>query len=163
MIHHGLNVDCSNEYFSWHLLSTHMLFQRVTYFLNSICSCKSWVSITFGLDNQSEAIINTFKTLSLLSWIILYPLYASCRCYALESKHFSTSTPDTPSVRRGRCGRSLSDPHSGRDLVRICLKDGRSVTVPVITRREFIYRTLYPDATDNPYTSVLKGYVRYEH
>jgi len=69
------------------------------------------------------------------------------------------SLKDISEVRRGRCGRSLSDPHSGRDLVRICLKDGRSVTVPVITRREFIYRTLYPDATDNPYTAVLKGYV----
>ena len=68
------------------------------------------------------------------------------------------SLTDVATLRRA-AGRSLIDPHSGRDIVRIVLKDGRAVTVPLITRREFIYRTLYPDAKDNPYCAVLKGYV----
>ena len=31
------------------------------------------------------------------------------------------------------------------------------IMVPLITRKEFIYRTGRPDATDNPYNAVLKG------
>ncbi|XP_072278936.1 deoxyribodipyrimidine photo-lyase-like [Pyxicephalus adspersus] len=31
--------------------------------------------------------------------------------------------------------------------------------LPVITRKEFKYKTLQPDAKDNPYNTVLKGYV----
>ena len=68
------------------------------------------------------------------------------------------SLKDVATVRR-QAGRSLIDPHSGRDVVRIHLRDGKAVTVPVITRREFIYRTVYPDSEDNPYCAVLKGYV----
>jgi len=33
------------------------------------------------------------------------------------------------------------------------------IMVPLITRKEFIYRFGRPDAKDNPYNSVLKGYV----
>ena len=33
------------------------------------------------------------------------------------------------------------------------------VLIPLITRREFIYRTLRPNAKDNPYNAVLRGYV----
>lgn len=33
------------------------------------------------------------------------------------------------------------------------------IMVPLITRKEFIYRTSKPDAKDNPYNAVLKGYV----
>lgn len=31
--------------------------------------------------------------------------------------------------------------------------------LPVITRKEFKYKTLQPDSKDNPYNTVLKGYV----
>ena len=31
--------------------------------------------------------------------------------------------------------------------------------VPLITRKEFIYKTGRPDSEDNPYDPVLKGYV----
>merc|ERR1712062_600268 len=35
----------------------------------------------------------------------------------------------------------------------------RILTIPLITRREFIYRTINPSAKDNPYNAVLRGYV----
>ena len=34
--------------------------------------------------------------------------------------------------------------------------------VPLITRKEFIYKTCRPDSEDNPYDPVLKGYVSRE-
>jgi len=34
--------------------------------------------------------------------------------------------------------------------------------VPLITRKEFIYKTGRPDSEDNPYNPVLKGYVSRE-
>merc|ERR1719273_629331 len=57
------------------------------------------------------------------------------------------------------------DPHSGRDTIRISTKivanskSDRMVAIPLITRREFMYKTLYPNSNDNPYNAVLKGYV----
>ena len=47
------------------------------------------------------------------------------------------------------------DPHTGNDLVPV--KNGR-VMIPVITRKEFKYRTAHPEAKDNPHTAVLRGY-----
>ena len=38
-------------------------------------------------------------------------------------------------------------------------KSDKMVVIPLITRREFMYKTLYPSAKDNPYNAVLKGYV----
>ena len=35
----------------------------------------------------------------------------------------------------------------------------RTIPIPLITRREFMYKTLYPSSNDNPYNAVLKGYV----
>ena len=53
----------------------------------------------------------------------------------------------------------------GRDTIRISTKivanskSDRMVAIPLITRREFMYKTLYPNSNDNPYNAVLKGYV----
>ncbi|KAM9302055.1 deoxyribodipyrimidine photo-lyase-like [Gastrophryne carolinensis] len=44
----------------------------------------------------------------------------------------------------------------GGDVIR---GDAGRFLLPVITRKEFKYKTLQPDAKDNPYNTVLKGYV----
>ena len=93
------------------------------------------------------------------------------------------SLSDVSTLRRHPLSASYIDPHSGRDILRISRnvlvrdvnndqeedtgtrsKTGNSnnngmVVIPLITRREFIYRTLHPNAKDNPYNAVLKGYV----
>jgi len=52
------------------------------------------------------------------------------------------------------------DPHSGRDIIRMSAPTkSKTIAVPLITRREFMYKTLYPSSNDNPYNAVLKGYV----
>jgi len=62
------------------------------------------------------------------------------------------------------------DPHSGRDVIQMPAhillnkatsekNKSRTIPIPLITRREFMYKTLYPSSNDNPYNAVLKGYV----
>ena len=46
------------------------------------------------------------------------------------------------------------DPHTGNDLVPL----PSGLLLPVITRREFKYKTANPQAKDNPHTAVLRGY-----
>ena len=46
------------------------------------------------------------------------------------------------------------DKHTGNDLV----PTPNGKLVPVITRKEFKYKTRNPDAADNPHTAVLRGY-----
>ena len=48
----------------------------------------------------------------------------------------------------------LIDPHTGNDLVRL----PTGVVIPVITRREFKYKTRNPDSRENPHNAVLRGY-----
>merc|ERR1712241_35829 len=93
------------------------------------------------------------------------------------------SLSDVSTLRRHPLSASYLDPYSGRDILRISRKvlvpdasndqeeperkkemNGNSnnddmVVIPLITRHEFIYRTLHPNAKDNPYNAVLKGYV----
>jgi len=76
------------------------------------------------------------------------------------------SLRDVTEVRRNR-SRGFIDPHHGRDMTGIPArllglespKVNDIIMVPLITRKEFIYRFGRPDAKDNPYNSVLKGYV----
>ena len=65
------------------------------------------------------------------------------------------SLQDVVHVRRGQ-GRDLICPYTGNDLV--ALPGSSDLMVPVITRREFKYRTQCPDAKDNPHSAVLAGY-----
>lgn len=69
---------------------------------------------------------------------------------------------------RNHFGKTYIDPKYGRDMVPIKFttlglkgpKSGKDmVMIPLITRKEFIYKTMRPDAKDNPYNPVLKGYV----
>jgi len=84
------------------------------------------------------------------------------------------SLSDISSVRRHPLAASYIDPNSGTDVLRISRRflnqlnlddsfDEKNIkdliTIPLITRREFLYRTRYPKAKDNPYNAVLKGYV----
>ncbi|KAK7114906.1 hypothetical protein V1264_000887 [Littorina saxatilis] len=46
------------------------------------------------------------------------------------------------------------DPHTGNDLVPL----PSGLLLPVITRKEFKYKTAHPQAKDNPHTAVLRGY-----
>ncbi|CAH2324541.1 Hypothetical predicted protein [Pelobates cultripes] len=46
--------------------------------------------------------------------------------------------------------------HSGGDVIK---NQTGCFLLPVITRKEFKYKTLQPSAKDNPYNTVLKGYV----
>ena len=84
------------------------------------------------------------------------------------------SVSDVSSVRNHPLAVPYIDPNSGTDVLRISRRflnqlnfddsfneknNNDMVTIPLITRREFIYRTMYPHAKDNPYNSVLKGYV----
>ena len=77
------------------------------------------------------------------------------------------SLKDVVDVRR-KHGRSFIDPKHGRDMVPVRFsvlgledkKRARDVLmIPLITRKEFIYKTGRPESQDNPYNPVLKGYV----
>jgi len=76
------------------------------------------------------------------------------------------SLHDVTEVRRHH-SRGFIDPQHGRDMTGIpCRllgiqspKVNDIIMVPLITRKEFIYRTSKPEAKDNPYNAVLKGYV----
>lgn len=48
----------------------------------------------------------------------------------------------------------LIDPYTGNDLVEL----PNGVVIPVITRREFKYKTRNPDSKENPHNAVLRGY-----
>lgn len=48
----------------------------------------------------------------------------------------------------------LIDPHTGNDLVQL----PSGVFIPVITRKEFKYKTRNPDSRENPHNAVLRGY-----
>lgn len=63
------------------------------------------------------------------------------------------SLQDVVKLRLAHNGQYI-DPKTGNDLVP--LPNGR--LIPVITRKEFKYRTSHPDAKDNPHTAVLRGY-----
>ncbi|KAM4614484.1 deoxyribodipyrimidine photo-lyase-like [Discoglossus pictus] len=52
--------------------------------------------------------------------------------------------------------RTLGHSDDGEEVVK---NSAGSFLLPVITRREFKYKTLYPNSNDNPYSTVLKGYV----
>ena len=91
------------------------------------------------------------------------------------------SLADVATLRRHPLASPYIDPHSGRDLIKISkdllkIDDNKKetdntktrnkgtantsiLTIPLITRREFIYRTINPSAKDNPYNAVLRGYV----
>jgi len=91
------------------------------------------------------------------------------------------SLADVATLRRHPLASPYIDPHSGRDLIKISkdllkIDDNKRrtdntktrtkgtantsiLTIPLITRREFIYRTINPSAKDNPYNAVLRGYV----
>ena len=77
------------------------------------------------------------------------------------------SLQDVVEVRR-LYGARLIDQKYGRDLLPIPIKllepenesaGNRMFMVPLITRKEFIFKTSRPESEDNPYNSVLKGYV----
>ena len=77
------------------------------------------------------------------------------------------SLEDVVEVRR-KFGGGYLDPRYGRDQLPVPstllgLKSERDmVLVPLITRKEFIYKTGRPESEDNPYDPVLKGYVSRE-
>lgn len=48
----------------------------------------------------------------------------------------------------------LIDPHTGNDLLEL----PNGVMIPLITRKEFKYKTRNPESKDNPHNAVLKGY-----
>ena len=77
------------------------------------------------------------------------------------------SLQDVVEVRRLH-GARLIDQKYGRDLLPIPVKllepenetaRGKMFMVPLITRKEFIFKTTRPDSEGNPYNPVLKGYV----
>ena len=79
------------------------------------------------------------------------------------------SLMDVVEVRRTH-GKGCIDPQYGRDMVPIPYrklglesKNGRDLLmVPLITRKEFIFKTGNPESEDNPFDPVLKGYVSRE-
>ena len=88
------------------------------------------------------------------------------RCIINLEAERAKSLEDVVEVRRNFGGDYL-DPRHGRDLLPIpCTvlglkpsKGKEMLLVPLITRKEFIYKTARPDSEDNPYDPVLKGYV----
>ena len=89
------------------------------------------------------------------------------RCVVDLEKERERSLADVVAVRK-RFEKTYIDPKHGRDMVPIRfstlgLKDPRRakdlLMIPLITRKEFIYKTYRPQSEDNPYNSVLKGYV----
>merc|ERR1712058_136482 len=89
------------------------------------------------------------------------------RCIIDLDKAREASLNDVIQVRE-KYGKQFIDPKYGRDMVPIKfaalgLKGPKSkkdvVMIPLITRKEFIYKTARPENEDNPYNPVLKGYV----
>ena len=88
------------------------------------------------------------------------------RCILNLETEREKSLEDVVNVRR-RFGKGFMDPRYGRDMVPISLtslgikpkKEKDVLMVPLITRKEFIYKTGRPESEDNPYNPVLKGYV----
>ena len=89
------------------------------------------------------------------------------RCVLELEKEREQSLRDVVSARRN-FDKIFIDPKYGRDMVPMKFttlglnppKSGKdTLMVPLITRKEFIYKTMRPDAADNPYNPVLKGYV----
>jgi len=89
------------------------------------------------------------------------------KCIINLEKQREQSLADVVEVRR-KYGKGYIDPQHGRDMAPIPLRllglkhDGSSkdvIMVPLITRKEFIYKTGQPGSEDNPYDPVLKGYV----
>ena len=92
------------------------------------------------------------------------------KCIINLEEEREKSLTDVVEVRR-KFGKGYIDPQHGRDMAAIPIRllglrnDGnpRSVImVPLITRKEFIYKTGRPNSEDNPYDPVLKGYVTRE-
>jgi len=88
------------------------------------------------------------------------------RCIINLEVEREKSLQEVVEVRR-KHGKGYIDPQHGRDMAPIPLKllglkskAGKDILmVPLITRKEFIYKTGRPDSEDNPYNPVLKGYV----
>ena len=91
------------------------------------------------------------------------------KCVLNLEEERQKSLMDVVEVRRTG-GKGFIDPQYGRDMVPIpYIKLGLEspqgwplLMVPLITRREFIFKTGSPDSEDNPYDPVLKGYVTRE-
>jgi len=91
------------------------------------------------------------------------------KCIANLDAERERSLADVVDVRRLH-GKGFIDQHHGYDLAPIPvnllgLKSDRSrkeLLVPLITRKEFIFKTGCPNSEDNPYNAVLKGYVSRE-
>ncbi|XP_077982364.1 deoxyribodipyrimidine photo-lyase-like [Glandiceps talaboti] len=66
------------------------------------------------------------------------------------------SLQDVVEIRK-MCEAELVDPKTGNDLVPIPLANS-TLMLPVITRREFKYKSANPDSKGNPHSAVLKGY-----
>ena len=49
---------------------------------------------------------------------------------------------------------NLIDPRTGNDIVNL----PSGIAIPVITRREFKFKTRFPDSRENPHNAVLRGY-----
>ena len=88
------------------------------------------------------------------------------RCILNLEAERERSLQDVVEVRR-KYGGGYLDPRHGRDLLRVPAallglktEEGKKmVVVPLITRKEFLYKTGRPESEDNPYDPVLKGYV----
>jgi deoxyribodipyrimidine photolyase len=87
------------------------------------------------------------------------------RCIISLEEEREKSLADVVEVRR-KHGKGYIDPEHGRDMAPIpcrLLGSARDVKmIPLITRKEFIYKTGQPGSEGNPYNPVLKGYVTRE-
>ena len=91
------------------------------------------------------------------------------RCIINLEAERAKSLEDVVEVRR-KFGGGYMDPRHGRDFLPIpCTrlglqprKEKEMLLVPLITRKEFIYKTGRPESEDNPYDPVLKGYITRE-
>jgi len=91
------------------------------------------------------------------------------RCIINPETEREKSLQDVVEVRR-KFGKGFMDPKYGRDMVPLPLtllgirpkKENDVLMIPLITRKEFIYKTGRPESEDNPYDPVLKGYVSRE-
>ena len=92
------------------------------------------------------------------------------RCILNLEAERARSLQDVVEVRRNSAGGDFLDTQHGGDLLPLPgallglpPEQGREVVVvPLITRKEFLYKTARPHSEDNPYDPVLKGFVSRE-